>query len=100
MALFYQVFLKVVWLIFYFRIKLCCPPPSALFYSLYFLPGPGGLVTRLFDWRRGDYDYCRVPETRQLSSLEAGEDNSNLETKKIRKIQIDQYGRYKGFEAC
>ena len=95
MALFYQVILKVVWLIFYFRIKLCCPPPSALFYSLYFLPG--GLVTRLFDWRRGDYDYCRVLDTWQLSPLKVGEDNSNLETKKIRKIQIDQYGQTKGF---
>ena len=52
---------------------------------------------------RGDYDYCQVPGTRQLSSLEVGlgEDNSNLEPKKLRKIQIHQYdqtkGRYRGF---
>ena len=31
---------------------------------------------------RGDCDYCRVPATRQLSPLEVGEDNSNLEQKK------------------
>ena len=24
---------------------------------------------------RGDHDYCRVPETRQLSSLKVGENN-------------------------
>ena len=37
---------------------------------------------------RGDYDYCRVPGTRQLSPLEVGEDNSKFEPKKLRKIQI------------
>ena len=35
---------------------------------------------------RGDYDYCRVPGTRQLSPLEVGEDNSKFEPKKLRKI--------------
>ena len=45
---------------------------------------------------RGDYDYCRVPGTRQLSPLEVGEDNSKLEPKKLRKIQIHQYGQTKG----
>ena len=53
---------------------------------------------------RGDYDYCRVPGTRQLSPLEVGEDNSNLEPKKLRKIQTHQYsqtiGCYRGFQAC
>ena len=50
---------------------------------------------------RGDYDYCRVPGTRQLSPLEVGEDNSKSEPKKLGKIQIDQYGQtkscYRGF---
>ena len=32
----------------------------------------------------------------QLSSLEAGEDNLKLEQKKLRKIQIHQYGQTKG----
>ena len=45
---------------------------------------------------RGDYDYCRVPGTRQLSPLDVGEDNSNLETKKLRKNQVHQYGQTKG----
>ena len=45
---------------------------------------------------RGDYDYCRVLGTRQLSPLEVGEDNSKLEPKKLRKIQIYQYGQTKG----
>ena len=40
---------------------------------------------------RGDYDYCRVPGTRQLSPLEVGEDISSLEPKKLRKIQVHQY---------
>ena len=31
--------------------------------------------------------------TRQLSPIEKGEDNSNLEIKKLRKIQIHQYGQ-------
>ena len=30
---------------------------------------------------RGDYDYCRVPGTQQLSPLEVGEDNSKFEPK-------------------
>ena len=34
---------------------------------------------------RGDYDYCQVPGTRQLSPLEVGEDNSKFEPKKIKK---------------
>ena len=29
---------------------------------------------------RGDYDYCRVPGTRQLSPHEVGEDNSEFES--------------------
>ena len=37
-----------------------------------------------------DYDYCRVPGTRQLPPLEEGEDNSNFAPKKLRKIQIDR----------
>ena len=45
---------------------------------------------------RGNYDYCRVPGTWQLSPLEVGEDNSNIEPKKLRKIQIHQYGQRKG----
>ena len=45
---------------------------------------------------RGDYDYCRVPGIWQLSPLQVGEDNSKLETKKLRKIQIYQYGQTKG----
>ena len=44
---------------------------------------------------RSDYDYCRVPVTRQLSPLEVGEDDSKLEPKKLTKIQIHQYGRTK-----
>ena len=35
----------------------------------------------------GDYDYCRLPGTRQLSPLDVGEDNSNLKPKKLRKIK-------------
>ena len=46
---------------------------------------------------RGDYDYCRVPGTRQLYILEVGEDNSKLKLKKLRKTQIHQYGQTKGF---
>ena len=53
---------------------------------------------------RGDYDYCRVPGTRQLSPLEVGEDNSKFEPKKLRKVEIHQYGQtkgcYRGFQAC
>ena len=45
---------------------------------------------------RGDYDFCRVPGTRQLSPLEVGEDNSKFEPQKLRKIQIHQYGQTKG----
>ena len=45
---------------------------------------------------RGDYDYCQVPGTRQLSSLEVGEDNSKFEPKKLRKIQIHKYGQKTG----
>ena len=45
---------------------------------------------------RGDYDYCRVPGTWQLSPLEVGEDNSKFEPKTLRKIQIHQYGQTKG----
>ena len=33
---------------------------------------------------RGDYDYCRVPGTRQLSPLEVGENNSKFEPKKTK----------------
>ena len=48
----------------------------------------------------GDFDYC-VPGTRQLSPLEEGEDNSQFEPKKLRKIQIHQdsqtRGGYRGF---
>mgnify|MGYP001796591655 FL=1 len=33
---------------------------------------------------RGDYDYCRVPGTRQLSPLE---DNSKSEPKKLEKFK-------------
>ena len=35
---------------------------------------------------KGDYDYCRAPETRQLSPLKVGEHNSKFELKKLRKI--------------
>ena len=45
---------------------------------------------------RGDYDYCRVPGTLQLSPLEVGEDNSKLEPRNLRKNQIHQYGQTKG----
>ena len=37
---------------------------------------------------RGDYDYCRVPGTWQLSPLEVGEDNSKLEPKKFKSIDM------------
>ena len=46
---------------------------------------------------RGDYDYCRVLGTRQLSILEVGEDNSKSKLKKLRKTQSHQYGQTKGF---
>ena len=53
---------------------------------------------------RGDYDYCQVPGTRQLSPHEVGEDNSKFEQKKLRKVQIHQYGQtegwYRTFQAC
>ena len=45
---------------------------------------------------RGDYDYCRVPGNHQFSPLDLGEDISNLEPKKLKKIQIHQYGQTKG----
>ena len=45
---------------------------------------------------RGDYDYCQVPGTRQLSPVEVGEDNSKFEPRKLRKNQIHQYGKAKG----
>ena len=45
---------------------------------------------------RGDYDYCRVPGTRQLYPLKVGEDNSKSKHKKLRKIPIHQYGQKKG----
>ena len=38
-----------------------------------------------YNIKQGDYDYCRVPGTRQLSPLEGGEDNSNFKHKKIEK---------------
>ena len=34
--------------------------------------------------------------TRQLSPLEVGKDNSKLEPKKLRKMQIHQYSQTKG----
>ena len=37
---------------------------------------------------RGDYDHCRVPGARQLSPLEVGEDNSKLEPKKFKSIDM------------
>ena len=55
----------------------------------------------LVQHKQGDYDFCQVPGTRQLSPLEVGEDNSYLEPKKLRKIQIHQYGQTKGwYMAC
>ena len=45
---------------------------------------------------RGDYDYCRVTGTLQLSSLEVGEDNSKFEPEMVRKIQIHRHGQTKG----
>ena len=44
----------------------------------------------------GDYDYCRMMGTWQLSPLEVGEDNLTFEPKKFRKIQIHQYGQTMG----
>ena len=44
---------------------------------------------------RGDYDYCGLPETLQLSSLEVGEDNSKFEPEILGKIQINQHGQTK-----
>ena len=38
--------------------------------------------------RRGDYDYWRVPLTRQLSPLEVGEDNSKFKPKKFKSINM------------
>ena len=35
----------------------------------------------------GDYDYCRVPGTRQLSPLEVGQDNSKIELKNEEKFK-------------
>ena len=40
---------------------------------------------------RGDHDYCRVTETRQLSSLKVGEDNKKFEPTKLKRIQNHQY---------
>ena len=37
---------------------------------------------------RGDYVYCRVPGTRQLSPLEVGEDNSKFVPKKLKSINM------------
>ena len=37
---------------------------------------------------RGDYDYCRVPGTQQLSPLEVGEDNSRFEPKNLKSINM------------
>ena len=49
----------------------------------------------------GDYDYCRVSGTRQLSPLEVGEDNSNFKPEKLRKFRFHRYcqtkGCYRGF---
>ena len=36
----------------------------------------------------GNYDYCRVMGTRQLSPLEVGEDNSKFEPKKLKKFKF------------
>ena len=36
---------------------------------------------------RGDYDYCRVPGTRQLSPFEVGDDNSKLKHKNWEKVK-------------
>ena len=47
-------------------------------------------------YSRGDYEYCRVPGTRQLSPLEVGEDNLKFEPEKLRKIQVHQYRQTKG----
>ena len=53
---------------------------------------------------RGDYDYCPVPGTRQLSPFEVGEDNSKFESEKQKILQIRQYGQtkgcYRGFQVC
>ena len=49
---------------------------------------------------RGDYDYCGLPETLQLSSLEVGEDNSKFEPEigKFKSINmVKQKGCYRGF---
>ena len=46
---------------------------------------------------RGDYAYCRMPGTWQLSPLWVGEDNSNLEPKILRKVQFHQYGQTKSY---
>ena len=45
---------------------------------------------------RGDYDYCRVPGTPQLSPLEVGKITQILKHKKLRKIEMHQYGQTKG----
>ena len=51
---------------------------------------------RIMFLSRDDYDYSQKLGTRQLPPLEVGEDNSNLGPKKLRKIQIHQYGETKG----
>ena len=58
---------------------------SVVLYDTIIVYSTTHIVNKEKSGSRGDYGYCRVPGTRQLSPLEVGEYNSKLDPKKLSK---------------